>query len=159
MRLLAFLLITGLIMPVQTRGGFRTARGQLRDSSRTHARPDVPDAKDVAAIRIRGGQSGVLKLPDAELEQRGQIEAVLSWLRGVAWSSKPVDTRRANLPRQVRPEIAIIRLRLAELLFEHFPEEQPEALIHLDFAIEEFRAMKMQPSLERALRHKGLLHA
>ena len=30
---------------------------------------------------------------------------------------------------------------------------------HLDFAIEEFRAMKMQPSLERALRHKGLLHA
>ena len=33
------------------------------------------------------------------------------------------------------------------------------AVAHLDFAIEEFRAMKMQPSLERALRHKGLLHA
>jgi hypothetical protein len=28
-----------------------------------------------------------------------------------------------------------------------------------DFAIDEFRAMKMQPSLERALRHKELLHA
>ena len=26
-------------------------------------------------------------------------------------------------------------------------------------AIEEFGAMKMKPSLERALRHKGLLHA
>ena len=36
-----------------------------------------------------------------------------------------------------------------------------EALTHLDFAIEEFRAMKMQPflGLERALRHKGLLRA
>ena len=34
-----------------------------------------------------------------------------------------------------------------------------EALGHLDFAIDEFRAMKMQPALERALRHKGLLHA
>jgi hypothetical protein len=34
-----------------------------------------------------------------------------------------------------------------------------EALAHLDFAIEEFRAMKMLPYLERALRHKGLLRA
>ena len=30
---------------------------------------------------------------------------------------------------------------------------------HLDCTIEELHAMKMQPSLERALRHKGLLHA
>jgi len=34
-----------------------------------------------------------------------------------------------------------------------------EALAHLDFAIGEFRGMKMQPSLERALRHKELLKA
>ena len=34
-----------------------------------------------------------------------------------------------------------------------------EAQGHLDFAIEELRAMKMQPALERALSHKGLLHA
>ena len=34
-----------------------------------------------------------------------------------------------------------------------------EGLRHLDFAIGEFRAMKMQPALERALRNKGLLHA
>jgi hypothetical protein len=32
-----------------------------------------------------------------------------------------------------------------------------EALEHLDFAIGEFREMKMQPSLERALRHKEIL--
>jgi hypothetical protein len=30
---------------------------------------------------------------------------------------------------------------------------------HLDFAIGEFQAMKMQPALERALRHKELLRA
>jgi len=34
-----------------------------------------------------------------------------------------------------------------------------EALGHLDFAIAEFREMKMQPSLERALRHKDVLKA
>ncbi len=34
-----------------------------------------------------------------------------------------------------------------------------EAMRHLDFAIAEFREMKMQPALERALRHKELLKA
>ena len=72
-----------------------------------------------------------------------------------------------------RPEIALIRLRLAELLLDEAltpplsqrereqdaQREREEALAHLDFAIEEFRVMKMQPALERALRHKGLLKA
>lgn len=58
-----------------------------------------------------------------------------------------------------RPEIALTRLQLAELLLEHYPDEKPEALEHLDFAIAEFKEMKMQPSLERALKHKGLLTA
>jgi hypothetical protein len=58
-----------------------------------------------------------------------------------------------------RPEIALIRLGLAELLLEHYPNERDTALDHLDFAIAEFQAMKMQPSLERALRHRGLLRA
>ncbi len=69
--------------------------------------------------------------------------------RGLAWAERI----------RYRPEIALTRLEQAELLLEGSPEEQAEALGHLDFAIEEFRAMKMQPSLERALRHKGLLHA
>jgi hypothetical protein len=30
-------------------------------------------------------------------------------------------------------------------------------LEHLDFAVKEFREMKMQPSLERTLRHKEIL--
>ena len=58
-----------------------------------------------------------------------------------------------------RPEIALTRLQLSELLLEHFPDERDSAIEHLDFAIREFREMKMQPSLERALRHRGLLKA
>jgi len=58
-----------------------------------------------------------------------------------------------------RPEIALTRLQLAELMLDHYPNEQVTARTHLDFAIEEFRAMKMQPALERALGHKGLLKA
>jgi tetratricopeptide (TPR) repeat protein len=58
-----------------------------------------------------------------------------------------------------RPELALTRLQLAELLLEHYPKERAEALEHLDFAIKESREMKMQPSLERALKHKQILKA
>jgi tetratricopeptide (TPR) repeat protein len=58
-----------------------------------------------------------------------------------------------------RPELALTRLQLAELLLEHYPKERAEALEHLDFAIKEFQDMKMQPSLERAIRHKEILKA
>jgi tetratricopeptide (TPR) repeat protein len=58
-----------------------------------------------------------------------------------------------------RPEIALTRLHLAELLLEHYPDELAEPQGHLDFAIAEFREMKMRPALERALSHRGLLKA
>jgi tetratricopeptide (TPR) repeat protein len=58
-----------------------------------------------------------------------------------------------------RPELALTRLQLAELLLEHYPKERAEALEHLDSAIKEFQDMKMQPSLERALRRKDILKA
>jgi tetratricopeptide (TPR) repeat protein len=58
-----------------------------------------------------------------------------------------------------RPELALSRLDLAELLLDHYPDEKKQALEHLDFAIKEFREMKMQPSLERALRRKEILKA
>jgi len=41
----------------------------------------------------------------------------------------------------------------------HCPDEKKIALEHLDFAIREVREMKMQPSLERALRRKEILKA
>jgi serine/threonine protein kinase/tetratricopeptide (TPR) repeat protein len=58
-----------------------------------------------------------------------------------------------------RPEIAITRYRIARLLLKKDPEEKKPALEHLEFAINEFREMKMQPFLERALRHKEILKA
>ena len=54
---------------------------------------------------------------------------------------------------------ALSRLGIAQLLLEHYPEEKAEALEHLNFAINEFREMKMQPYLEQALKHKEILGA
>jgi ATP/maltotriose-dependent transcriptional regulator MalT len=58
-----------------------------------------------------------------------------------------------------RPELALTRLQLAELLLDHYPNEKKDALEQLDFAIKEFREMQMRPSLERALRRKDILKA
>jgi len=58
-----------------------------------------------------------------------------------------------------RPETALTRLQMAELLLDHYPDERAAAIEHLDFAISEFRDMKMQPSLEGALRRKEVLRA
>jgi len=58
-----------------------------------------------------------------------------------------------------RPELALSRLELAELLLKHYPQEKSEAIAHLDFCIPEFRDMKMNTYLERALRHKEILKA
>jgi hypothetical protein len=46
-----------------------------------------------------------------------------------------------------------------QLLLEHYPKKRVEALGHLDFVISELRDMKIQPWLERALRHKEILRA
>jgi hypothetical protein len=58
-----------------------------------------------------------------------------------------------------RPETALVRLDLAELLLDHYSDEHDAAIEHLDFAIADLRDMKMQPALERALRRRGLLKA
>jgi hypothetical protein len=58
-----------------------------------------------------------------------------------------------------RPELALTRLEPAELLLANYPEERIAATEHLDFAVTEFGEMKMQPALERALKHKEVLKA
>jgi tetratricopeptide (TPR) repeat protein len=58
-----------------------------------------------------------------------------------------------------RPELALTRLQLAELILEHYPDDKKEAVEHLAFCIPEFRDMKMKPWLERALKHKQILKA
>lgn len=60
---------------------------------------------------------------------------------------------------KIRPELALTRLQLAELLLEHYADEKKETLGHFDIAINEFREMKMKPNLERVLRHKDILGA
>jgi hypothetical protein len=90
--------------------------------------------------RVLGAASAVLTDP---------ATALASYQRGIKAAEKV----------RFRPEIALIRLGLAELLLEHYPDERADAIEHLDFAIAEFQAMKMQPSLERALRHRGMLKA
>ena len=58
-----------------------------------------------------------------------------------------------------RPENALSHLGLAELLLEHYPDEVTKAHEHLDTAISEFRDMKMQGHLERALSQRDILKA
>jgi len=48
-----------------------------------------------------------------------------------------------------RPELALTRCQMAELLLEHYPDERQDALEHLDFAIGEFKEMKMKPYIEK----------
>jgi hypothetical protein len=53
----------------------------------------------------------------------------------------------------------LTRLELAELLLESDPDERATAIKHLDLGITEFRDMKMQPALGRALGNKDVLKA
>jgi len=55
--------------------------------------------------------------------------------------------------------LALTRLELAELLLEHYSQKKSEAVAHLDYAIGEFRDVKIELSLEWALRHKAILKA
>jgi hypothetical protein len=45
------------------------------------------------------------------------------------------------------------------MLLKIYPQEKSGAIAHLDFAIKEFREMKMNTYLERALSHKEILKA
>ena len=65
------------------------------------------------------------------------------------------DLREGPLPAGDRADAA----RAGGAAARPLPDERAAAIEHLDFAIAEFREMKMQPSLERALRHKEVLKA
>jgi tetratricopeptide (TPR) repeat protein len=86
----------------------------------------------------------------ALLEDRRKARA--NYERALDWATKI----------RFRPEVALTRFELAKLLLFEAKDAstdqattlRSEAQAHLDFAISEFEAMKMQPALERALRHK-----
>jgi DNA-binding CsgD family transcriptional regulator len=79
-----------------------------------------------------------------------------------AMLGRPDDARR-HLDRALddmtamrfRPEAALVRLALASLLLQDFPDERAAAYEYLDAAIIEFEAMKMSPALKHALRLRG----
>lgn len=58
-----------------------------------------------------------------------------------------------------RPELALTRLRLAELLLDGSPRERIEAERHLELAIPELDAMTMRSFLERAHSIQGRARA
>lgn len=58
-----------------------------------------------------------------------------------------------------RPELALTRLRLAELLLEGTPSERIEARHHLELAIPELDATEMRPFLARAHSIRGRARA
>jgi len=93
-----------------------------------------------AVARHLGGAARLLGNPSAAHEH---------YERALVWA--------ANI--RFRPEVALTRLDLAELLLDGDGKERAEGLEHLDFVIAEFRAMKMQPALDRALADKRLLKA
>jgi DNA-binding CsgD family transcriptional regulator len=71
---------------------------------------------------------------------------------------RPAEARDAYRQAQAvcekvrfRPELALVRLDLAELLLTNFSSEYAEAVDHLQAATAEFEAMFMHPSLNRAL--------
>jgi tetratricopeptide (TPR) repeat protein len=101
----------------------------------------VPSDKEVRVLgRPLGGAFALLNKPD-------QARAFFTWALEAATQTK------------FQPEIALLNLELAELLLDHYPEERDSATSHLDASIALLREMKMQPSLERALRHRDLLKA
>ncbi len=76
---------------------------------------------------------------------------------GAAVLGRPIEARghymdaiKVAEDMRFRPETALTRFQSAELQLEHYPDEKSEAVEHLNFAIDEFREMKMQPSLEKA---------
>ncbi len=115
-----------------------------------------------AAVRLSASLEGGPFIHCANLVTcPGRLRATTAALMGERAKARELYEATLQVTQRLghRPETALTRLGLAELLLDGTAEERGEAQGHLEFAIEEFRAMKMQPSLERALRHKGLLHA
>jgi DNA-binding CsgD family transcriptional regulator len=72
----------------------------------------------------------------------GHIEAARAYL---------LQALEVDRKVRFRPDLALTRLDLAELLLEHFPDQRGDAIDLLQLAIAEFADMGMQPSLEYAL--------
>jgi len=124
------------------------------------------EATSILVKRLSGtvglGNSGMFfvnvgrNLGKAEVLLGDRTAARANYERSLDWATKI----------RYRPEVALTRFELAKLLLSEAEAAtgshsaaalRSEAQAHLDFAMGEFRAMKMQPALEQALRQKDLL--
>jgi tetratricopeptide (TPR) repeat protein len=161
----------------------RPSEARERLDSMLAGRPDILSRKDVTQVWLdiahleaavivghrRAADSLLRRFADYNLATTGfyWTTSIARHLGGAAALLERCDEARIHYQEAIRvctemrfrPELALTRLQLAELLLDHYPAEKKDALEHLDFAIREFREMKMQPSLERALRRKEILKA
>jgi tetratricopeptide (TPR) repeat protein len=120
----------------------------------------VEDEVTARALMPRLEQLAI-KLSTEQSLSVGRLLGAASTLLGSYAAARDFYGQALDVSERVRfrPEVALTRAHLAELLLDHYPDERDAAIKHLDFAITEFREMKMQPALERALGRRGLLKA
>ena len=108
---------------------------------------DVDVAKKLAdQLEEVAGRPGIARLLGQVADLSGE------WDRAQEYFHKALEV---SINMRDRPETALSRLDMAELLLSHYPGQRDEAMEHLGLAIAEFRDMKMQPSLDRAIALKG----
>jgi DNA-binding CsgD family transcriptional regulator len=105
--------------------------------------------KDVEVARTLAGQleegaggPGIPRLLGEAANLAGESDRALKFFH---------EALEVSIKARHRPEQALSRFDMADLCLDHYPDRRDEALEHLEFAIAEFREMKMQPSLDRAL--------
>jgi len=165
------------VVMLATNGRIEEARRQLHEilqwppMGRGDPRGSVPTHLAHACVMLDERDTLLSLLPMVHREPPGGMGAhlpVASYVLGMAYAylERPEESRLhfqqaidTCTTIRFRPELALSHLGLAELLLDHYPDQHAEAMQHLDTAIAEFRDMKMQPSLERALRRKQTLGA
>jgi DNA-binding CsgD family transcriptional regulator len=112
--------------------GEKEAAGRLQHWLRDAAHLTVALLALSCPARHLGAASEMLGNPE---EARSYYEQAFDVARGVRF----------------RPEMALARLQLGDLLLRYFPSERGPAREHVDLAISEFEAMGMTPALQRAV--------
>ena len=113
---------------------------------------DIDAVRELVPAAARLAQRATLDMVDETCPARhlGAAAALL----GDRTGARASYAQALELTERIRyrPEIALIRLQLAELLHDGSSADRAEAREHLTFAIGELQEMKMRPALERALR-------
>ncbi len=121
----------------------------IRIGDRETAALLAPRLEAASLLCLSGaGYTCVARILGAAMALLGAPESARTWY---------VEALRISAAVGSRPEAALVRLQLAELLLEHYPDQREEAIDHLGKAIGGFEAMNMRPSLRQALKHRARL--